>query len=333
MILAYLAFGILHTISPTDSRIVYVGRFDLSDGAGPTCEWSASEVRLRVHGASVVASIESDNPARWEIVLDGKDVGPLTLKKGKDQYTIDLGQIRDHDLSLVRREEAFMGVTRIEGFDVPGGSLLRARPKSRHIEVIGDSITCGYGNEGKDQNEHFKPETENAYMSYASIAARELNADVTIIAWSGRKMWPNDTTPEIYDWILPTKPAAAFDFKGPAPAAIVINLATNDFGRGAPDEMGWTVAYEAFIRRLWSHYPKAQIYMATGSMMYGDGLATVKRYLQKISADLSDPRVHQIDFDVQKAENGYGSDWHPSVKTDGIMGRQLGETIKRDLHW
>jgi hypothetical protein len=160
-----------------------------------------------------------------------------------------------------------------------------------------------------------------------------VDADVTIIAWSGRKMWPNNTTPEIYDLVLPTRPAHAYDFKGPAPDAIVINLATNDFGRGAPDQAQWTAAYETFIKRLWGHYPNAQIYAATGSMMGGDSLATLKTYMQKISTDIADPRLHLIDFPTQQQENGFGSDWHPSVKTDEIMGEQLAEALKKDLHW
>ena len=333
MILACLALGVLGTIAPDDSRIVYIGRFDWSDKAAPACEWSASEVRLRVHGASIVVTMDDANGCGWETVVDGKDKGVLPIKKGQGQYAVDLVTDQDHDVSLVRRAEAFMGPTKFEGFDVPNGKLLKARRKTRNIEFVGDSITCGYGNEGKDQTERFKPETENAYESDASVAARLVNADVTIIAWSGRKMWPDDTTPEIYDCILPTQANPVYDFKGPAPAAVIINLATNDFGKQAPDEDKWTSAYETFIRRIWSHYPKAQIYATTGPMMFGDPLATLKTYLQKINADIGDHRLHLLDFDSQKQENGFGADWHPSIKTDEIMGAQLAEVLKHDLGW
>ncbi|MDR3689726.1 MAG: GDSL-type esterase/lipase family protein [Fimbriimonas sp.] len=327
------AVGYWAPVAPSDPRIVYVGRFDWTDKASPTCEWSASEVRLRVQGATFTATVDDANGCGWEIVIDGKATGVLPLKKGADTYAVNLGNDSVHEVSLVRRAEAFMGPTSFKGFEVPNGKLLKAKPRSRHIEVVGDSITCGYGNEGKDQNERFRPETENAYESYASVAARLLDADVTIIAWSGRKMWPDNTTPEIYDTILPNEGKGQYDFKGPVPSAVVINLATNDFGKSAPDEDGWTRAYETFIRRIWSHYPKAQIYAATGPMMVGDPLAKLQQYLQKISTDMNDPRLHLIDFETQKQENGLGSDWHPSVKTDEIMGAQLAGVIKRDLHW
>ncbi len=72
--------------------------------------------------------------------------------------------------------------------------------------MIGDSISCGYGNEGKSQNEHFSPDTENARDAYGAIAARRLGADYACVAWSGRKMWPDNTVPEIYDRALPQDP-------------------------------------------------------------------------------------------------------------------------------
>ena len=57
---------------------------------------------------------------------------------------------------------------------------------SRHIEFIGNSLTCGYGVEGKDRSEPYKAETENCNLSYATIIARYFNADYTLIAHSGR---------------------------------------------------------------------------------------------------------------------------------------------------
>ena len=56
------------------------------------------------------------------------------------------------------------------------------------MEVIGDSISCGYGNEAANEHEHFSPTTENAYFSYGAIAARAFNADYTCIAWKWEKV-------------------------------------------------------------------------------------------------------------------------------------------------
>ena len=177
-------------------------------------------------------------------------------------------------------------------------------------------------------------------MSYASIAARAVNADVSIIAWSGRKLWPDNTIPAIYDLILPRQPTPVFAFKGPSPQAVVINLATNDFGGASnPDEVNWTGAYEAFIKHIWTHYPKAKVYCATGSMMsdgYPPGrkaLSTLVGYLQRMIARMNDKRLRLIQFAPQKMEDGLGADWHPNVKTDGIMGAKLADSLKKDFRW
>ena len=325
-------------IAADEPMIVYVGRFDRRDPKAPACQWSASEVRLVVEGPSLRATLEEKGKDFWEVVVDGKAVAPLALKEGVDTYTVDLGSNGRHEVRLVKRTEPFVGTTTIRGFETPGGKVVRASARKRHLEFVGDSITCGFGNEGANQNEPFKPSTENAFQSYASIAARAVDADVTLVAWSGRKMWPDNTTPEIYDRILPTQPEPAFDFRGPAPEAVVINLATNDFGRGNPEEKGWTDAYEAFVRRVWSRYPKAHVFATLGGMMSDDypqgnrALSTLRGYLARLVERMHDPRLHLLEFEQQRMEDGVGAAWHPSVKTDEKMAARLVVALKRTVY-
>src|SRR5579872_1237898 len=231
-------------VSPTSSDITYVGRWDRSVPEAPACQWPACGVRLRAENLSgLTVHFEETGHDLWQVVVNGSPSQILALQEGDHERRIDLppppervGRPVVTVVDLVKRTEAFVGTTRFKGFSFEGKAALSPMKVDRHLEVIGDSITCGYGNEGSNQNEHFKPETEDAYMSYASIAAREVGADVDIIAWSGRKMWPDNTIPAIYDLVLPTQPPPAYDFKGPVPKAVVINLATNDFGPGNPDE-------------------------------------------------------------------------------------------------
>jgi lysophospholipase L1-like esterase len=235
-----------------------------------------------------------------------------------------------------------LGPTQIRGFQLStGGQILGLPAAARRIEVIGDSISCGYGNEAKNQNEHFTPKTENAYFTYGADAARALGADYTCIAWSGRKMWPNFTTPEIYDLTIATETGLKWDFSKSPPADVVlINLSTNDFGKGNPDEDAWIKAHEKFVARLRTLFPKAAIYCASSPMMgdWGSNKArtTAAAYLHKIVGALNaagDGNVRFIDFPVQEQKNGIGADWHPSVKTQALMGEKFAETIRADLHW
>ena len=331
-------------IAPGDAKILYQGRFDYSDAKGPCCAWPACGVSLKFKGTAINAKLGEAGNDRIDIVVDGKETKVLTPKGAPAVYALasDLAG-GEHTVELMKRTEANQGVTQFLGFQLSAGAQTLEQPARKHrIEVIGDSISCGYGNEGKDQNEHFKAETENAYLTYGAMAARALNADYVCVAWSGRKMWPDYSIPEVYGRTLPNDAKSEWDFSKQIPDVVLINLGTNDFRGKNPDEKGWTEAYKAFIGRLRKNYPKAAIYCASGSMM-SDGwpkdqhaLSTLHKYLNEIIDDLKktgDSNIRFIAFDPQDQKNGLGSDWHPSVKTHELMAAKLVEAIKKDLGW
>jgi len=331
-------------IPATDPRIRYIGRFDLRDPAGPRCQWPGSAVELRFQGTDLNARLKELGNDRYQIVVDGHVTQTLTPDNGEGLYRLASGLAPGpHTIEVFKRTEAFVGTTQFEAFQLAkAGRLLALPPRpTRRMEVIGDSISCGYGDAGKDQNEHFSPATENAYLSYGAVAARRLGAEYACIAWSGRKMWPDYTIPEIYDRTLPLDPSSRWDFKNWVPDVVVINLATNDFNKGAPDQAKWTGAYEAFIAHLRQVYPKAEIYCASGSMMSDawppgqKALSTLQSYLAQIVDDrrkAGDAHVQTIAFAPQDAaKNGLGADYHPSVKTHQVMAQTLADTLQASM--
>ncbi len=60
------------------------------------------------------------------------------------------------------------------------------QPRDRRLLFIGDSITAGYGVLCNDTAAPFAAETESAYHTYAAVAARALDADAHVIAFSGK---------------------------------------------------------------------------------------------------------------------------------------------------
>jgi lysophospholipase L1-like esterase len=332
-------------VPPTDFNVRYIGRFDTRDSAGPRCAWSASTVQMRFSGSALNAKIKESGHDLLQIVIDGRPGSVVELKSGADLYRLaDKLEGGDHRVDLVKRTEAATGTIQFLEFQLADGSKLLPMPERapRRIEVIGDSITCGYGNEGKSQNEHFSPATENAYLTYGAIAARALDAEYVCIAWSGRKMAPDNTMAEVYDRALPQDSSSSWDFDRWIPDVVIINLATNDFGKDNPEKESWTKAYEAFIARLRKNYPKAEIYCATGSMMTDSwppehkALSTLKAYLKSIvefEKQAGDAHVRTIDFEPQDQKNGLGSDWHPNVKTHEIMAAALVGALQSDLGW
>jgi lysophospholipase L1-like esterase len=333
-------FGQKQVLAPSDKRIAYEGRWDRTNADAPTCQWTASSIGFDVSGESFTVTFDEKGTDFWEVVENGKPdpIQTLALSKGISTYTVNLPTGSVHtQIKLLKRTEPFVGTTAFLGASAQ--SFGRGERHRRHLEFVGDSITCGFGDEGANQSEPFKPATENGSLTYAALTAQKFNSDLTVIAWSGRKMWPDNTMPDIYDLVLPTDAKSIYDFKGPSPDAVVINLATNDFGKENPDESQWDAAYEAFIRRVWLHYPKARIYCVAGGMMSDDypaghhALSSLIGYLNDLVKTMNDPRVRLVVFDQQKMEDGIGAAWHPNLKTHRLMAEKLEEAIGADLGW
>jgi len=334
------AAPLAYSVAPDDPRIRYEGRFDLRDGAGPRCAWPASAVTVRFEGAALNVNLSDTSSDEYEIVVDGRPSAVLVTRGGTHRYGVFRGMAdAPHTLTLVKRTEAFFGTMQFLGLQVArGGRLLAPPPRPmRRLEVIGDSISCGYGNEAKDQHEKFTAATENAYLSYGAVAARAVGAEYTCIAWSGRTMWPKNTMGEIYDLALPLDPGSRWESARWVPDAIVINLSTNDFSGGTPDRKGWTAGYEAFLGRVRKDSPRAAIYCATSPMLWGASAPIARSYLTQIVADESaagDKNIRLLVFETQDGgRNGFGADWHPSAKTDALMAGKLDATLAADLGW
>jgi lysophospholipase L1-like esterase len=233
------------------------------------------------------------------------------------------------------------------GFDFGGGTLLAPPPApERRLEIVGDSITCGYGNEGADENCTFSPETENHYLSYGAIAARNLGAELNTIAWSGKGVVCNygdeaasctNPLPTYYDRTLPKNAGSRWDFSAFQPDAVIINLGTNDFSTNDdPTRSEFEQGYQSFLQHIRSKNPDAFILCTNGPMLTGTDLSTARTYIEtvvKALNDAGDARIGTFRMDPQDRENGLGCDWHPSLTTHEIMAAELELALKAALGW
>lgn len=336
-----------------DPRVKYTGRFDRSDPKQAVCSWPASAVTLIFRGAAINAAVGA-GANRILVILDGVPLKKLTGDPAaKGAAAVRWYRLADglgdgpHKVTLFKATEPNVGNASFAGFQlaaggVPSGQVFRGGLPRLRIEAIGDSITAGYGNEAANKEQHFSPETENAYWTAGAIAARELQADFTCIAWSGRTMWPTFTIPEIYDRTLPQTAEPKWP-AGADPADVyVIDLATNEFGRKEnPDEEGWVKAYKDFVAKLRASAPNALIYCASSPMMNDawpperHARSTAIRYLKRVVGESNaagDNRVKFLEYDEQNGTvTGLGADWHPNVKTNQKMAAKLVAAIKSDL--
>ena len=341
-------------VPPDRAELHYDGRFERADPREVACAWSATAVSVCFRGTAVNVHL-SPGANRFVAVVDGMPVKILADGTADPQhpparpvpklYALAAGLLEGaHRATVFKATEAAVGNATFAGFQLGAGSaLLPARPARHRLTVIGDSISCGYGNEAASKEESFSPAPENAWWPYGAIAARAVVADYKCIAWSGRTMHPNFPLPEVYDHTLPADAGSHWPGDREKPDAIVVNLCTNDFNvPELPDRAGWVRTYHEFLVRLRREAPQATIYCALGPMM-SDGyprgrpsLSTAREWIGEIvksCQDAGDSKVRFLEFAPQQAADGIGANWHPSVRTHQIMADKLTAALRTDLGW
>jgi lysophospholipase L1-like esterase len=326
------------------SDIHYVGRFDTSDSKGPKFEWPASAIQTRFSGTGIDVKL-SGSENQFQVVIDGAPTIVLKTTSGSSTYTLAKGlSDGDHDVILYRRTEAFFGAVQFLGFVPSSGKPLIATPSatSRRIEIIGDSISCGYGDEGTSPTCSFSADTENEYLSYGALTARALGAEQVTTAWSGKGVYRDfggsttDELPVLYERTLPEVAGSTWDFARWVPDVVVIDLGTNDFAKGDPGS-AFTTAYVAFVKQIRGHYPKAEIFVTLGPMLDGANLTQARTYLNSVVSTVKsggDAHVSFLEFAEQNiTADGGGCDYHPSLKTHQKMASTLTAAIETKMGW
>ena len=319
-----------------------IGRFEPSGSAAPVFAWSGAAISLRFNASALGVTLSDSGNNVFEIVLDGTHT-LLATKPGTMKYQLASGLgTGPHEVLVYRRTEALFGETTFNGFDVaPSAYLPGDAPAARRLEVIGDSISAGYGIEGVFPCQ-FSATTENHYLSYGALAARAVQAELYTEAWSGIGMLRNNdgtssgTMPEYYPRTLPGRATSAWDFARFVPDAVVINLGTNDFAQGDPG-IAFQSTYSKFVQDLRGHYPAARFFLAVGPMLGGMAYMQATAYLRGVlaaRAAAGDENLRLLELGTQDIPaDGSGCDYHPSLKTHQKMADKLTAALKADLGW
>ncbi len=322
------------------------GRFDMTDATRPSFGWSGSAMIARFQGTGATLRIDG-SPNQFAVVVDGTvSSSVLKVVSGATQYALATGLSAGvHDVVVWKRTEGDQGENRFLGLDVVGGQL-QAPPAApdRRIEIYGDSITAGYGLDGPDQNCSWSPDTENHYLTYGALAARDLGADLHTIAWSGIGMYRNynvsgassDAMPSVYARTLASQSGSVWDFSSWQPHAVIVNLGTNDASTNGDPGTPYETAYLSFVRTLRQKYPDTYFVLTIGPMLDGANLTAIKGHIQNVIDTRSsegDTKMSFLEFPVQQSSDGYGCDWHPSAKTHAKMSELVTAELKTRLGW
>jgi lysophospholipase L1-like esterase len=338
--------------SPERAPVHYVGRVLYGPDGAARFAWSGTSASVCVSGPVLSVDIEDAGQNVFALRVDGALRTPK-LVPGPGRKTLVLADQLSpgpHVVTLVRLTEAMLGETCIHGFHAPGGELLAPpAPLARRIELIGDSISAGYGNEAAGPEHSFDAAEENHYRSYGALCARALDAELVTIAWSGKGVFSNCgstedtlTMPVLWRRTLPSEEHERWDVARFVPQALVLNLGTNDFSPANRDQAPFAREYLSFVRELRAAYPQAFILCTNGPLLsdsWPEGARTLSRAREGIEGAVEtlrsegDAHVDYLEFPQVTSREGHGADNHPSLVTHERMAAQLTEHLQRVLGW
>lgn len=337
-------------IPPTSPAVRLVGRTE-SVKEGVRLDWPGTGAVVAFVGNGCSAKLRSTG-AVLSVAVDGSPRRDIRLLEPGRDTVVELARdlpFGAHVVEIGKRTEGSVGTVTLEGFLVQGKPGTPPAPPERRVEVVGNSITCGYGVLDSAKEHHFDPLTQDVYSAWAFVAGRALGADVRTTCVSGRGLVRNydqstsGILPELFDRAGSTIASPAWKFEGWTPHVVVLNLGTNDFSAyPVPDSAKWEDAVVAFVGRIRKVYPKVPVVLANGPMLSDywpnkpDGkpfptLTTVRRHLENASKRLEGVSV--LHLTPNAAERGYGADWHPNRAQAELNGQELAKRIAETLGW
>lgn len=318
-------------------------------GTGAEFTFNGTKCSITVTGDSnALNASNADNQARVGIYVNGERVIDDMVDNLQETYDVfESDTPKDVTVSIVKLSESPMSTIGIKEIKATGSKIAPTPNKDVLIEFIGDSITCGYGIDDPDKDHHFSTKTEDVTKAYAYRTAQALNADYSMVSFSGYGIvsgYTNDkkvaaqTVPQFYtklgySWAANGSFVPAnvdWDFSKRQPDVIVVNLGTNDDSYTKTDserKQEYCDGYVEFLKKIRANNPDAKILCTLGIM--GDRLfEQVQLAVNNYTEETGDTNISTMKFDVQLPDDGYSADWHPSVTTHEKASEKLAAEIK-----
>lgn len=326
----------------TGPEVAIGGRTGTTEDGSTKLSWAGTTLSARFTGSRITAKMKLSEaqPQNFYLVsMDGNIVETRAVNRSDTTQSFEApAGDGPHALTLTKLNEPMDGSLIFGGFTPEdGGALLPTQtPSGRRIEFVGDSITCGYGNQGfittkmltasssADANSLRSCKTflnkqvyevSSAYMSWGPQVARAFNAEYRLTCWSGKGVYRNadntdvDLMPEVFNRAVATDANTSHDFNDWIPQAVVVDLGTNDFGSvaqasvgGAPDVAKFEARYIGLVKRIRQVYPNAWIILANGPLLSDyyprtfKALSTMRKSLNAIIDKVGDGRVQYFEF-------------------------------------
>jgi lysophospholipase L1-like esterase len=273
-------------------------------------------VEVGIIATSLKISLKTSYTSYMRVWIDGveQDDWILIDSKTTADYVVAEGlEFGYHSIKIVKATEMQLATWAIASFDAETFATPVEKPELK-IEFIGDSITAGYGVLGV-QGEGRTVHNSDSTKSYAYQTAMLLNADCSVVAWSGicakAFHWAKDIN---MDYLYELQSYAnrneyAFKFK---PNIVVLNLGTNDadyINSVNPSyKASFATDYLDFLKFVRAKNPNAYIICLYGMM---GASQTVDSGILSAVESLADSKI--VYNPIQITANFEGAGGHPNL--------------------
>lgn len=335
--------------------------------------YSASGFSFVLKGKKAVATILSDSK-NWNdqnkgvigvYVTNGEDLSWKTfppepnkrfiLNEEKNECVLfESDEEKTVSIRVLKLSEDAFGYAGLQTLEIEGKIIninaYELAGKNRpNLEIIGDSITCGYGIEGVWEKDTFSTKTERADKSYAFLTAKSLNANLHCCSWSGIGIISNYVDPLTAkipetSWLMPANwhytdkslslrlgiEPEIWDESRFSPDIVIIHLGTNDSSWVQNKEerrLSYVSALRQLAEAVHRRSPKAKICCCLG-VMGQDLCKSMEEALFLFHKDFPSVPVKFVQLPMQNEKDGIAADWHPSAKTHQKIAQILAAELK-----
>ncbi len=270
----------------------------------------------------------------------------------KEIVAIDVDEVKEARIRVIKLSEAPHSIIGLDTITMDDEASIVAVPEcTKKIEIIGDSITCGYGVDGKKCDEPFSTATENVSKAHSYMAAKALDLDYSLVSYSGYGIVSGYTEeeeprldlilPDYYDLVAHSVGSVngvkiteiPWDFDSFQPDITIINLGTNDesWCKDKEDRRELYIEkYIEFVKHVREKSPRSHIILAYG-IMTDMFVPLVERVARDYGEKTGDSNISTLRYTTHSEEDGFGCDWHPSAFSQKRASLELIEEIKKYL--
>lgn len=333
------------SIYDTESNITWL----VQSGSAIEFTVTGKSAEITINGDKSIENDEKYRP-RYAIIVDDEIIVDELLSVSEKTVELFSGvESRTAMVKVIHLSEANNGAVGVSSVKVNSDAPVPVIPtadKDLQIEFIGDSITCAYGVEGKDQYEGFMTSTENFMKSYAYLTAKQLDADYSAVCYSGHGIISGysqngdreteSLVPDYYDYVGKLGSyKVAWDFERNEKDVVVINLGTNDNTYVSKDietrGTEFVEEYIKFLNHIHEKNPSAYIICTLGTMGCTELYPYIEQAVEAFKKESGYDRIMCYQSATHTQSDGMGSDWHPSEKTQQNSAYVLADKICQAL--